>query len=362
MRLCGLDGAGAFIDRSYLHFSGFADGRAGAWDAKLCRQFGIDPSILPRILEPHEIVGELSPAMASLCRLPPGIPVVAGCGDTAASFLSCGATRPGICIDVAGTASVFAGTETDFKVDSGNMILSCGRSATPGLWHPYAYINGGGMNLEWFRSEIAGGVRALGARPGGAGAGSAAVEPPSLEQLGELAVAVEPRGDDPIFIPHLGGRVSPSQPRLRGGWVDMSWSHGIGHLYRGVLEAVALEYGIYLQQLESLYGAGRASVVRVTGGGEKSAVWNQLKADVLGVPIVQIKGGGGAPLGSALLAGFGVGLFRDLDGAAGQWVKTGSVTEPDARRAAVYRERLERYRHLLAALDAREENMKRKGN
>ncbi len=111
-----------------------------------------------------------------------------------------------------------------------------------------------------------------------------------LERLNEMAAGVEPSADDPMFIPHLGGRVSPSQPDLRGAWVGLAWSHGPGHLYRAVLEGVALEYGLYLRRLESLFGAGTVRQVRVTGGGEKSAVWNRIKADTLGVPVVQVGG------------------------------------------------------------------------
>ncbi len=339
MRLCGLDGSRAFIDSSYLHFSGFADSRSGTWDKELCARFGIDPAILPRIVPPHSVVGELTPAMAGACGLAAGVPVVAGCGDTAASFLSCGAVRPGTCVDVAGTASVFAGTESEFRADTELMVMSCGHSATPGLWHPYAYINGGGMNLEWFRTEIAGAARGAGA------------EPPSFDELNRIAGEVEPRADDPIFVPHLGGRVSPSWPNLRGAWAGLTWSHGLGHLYRGALEGVALEYGIYLGALEKLYGAGRVKEVRVTGGGEKSAVWNRIKADILGVPVVQIVGGGGAPMGSALLAAYGVGVVKDLEEAAARWVRTGTITEPDPARAAIARRRLERYEELLVALN-----------
>lgn len=339
MRLSAMDGAGAFIDASYLHFSGFADTRAGTWDPDLCRRFGVDPGKLPRIVAPHEVVGSLSPSMARECGLEPGVPVVAGCGDTAASFLSCGATRPGICVDVAGTASVFAATTPAFRPDERAMILSCGRSATPGLWHPYAYINGGGMNLEWLRTEVAGRARSPGA------------ELPSFDELNALAAAVEPREDDPVFVPHLGGRVSPGWPSLRGAWAGLAWSHGLGHLYRAVLEGVALEYGIYLDALEKLYGAGRVREVRVTGGGEKSALWNSIKADILGVPVVQIVGGGGAPMGSALLAAYGVGVVKDLAEAAARWVKTGTVTQPDPKRGKTARARLARYRELLEALN-----------
>ncbi len=338
MRLCGLDGSKAFIDWSYLHFSGFADTREGKWDAKLCRRFGVDPAVFPRIVEPHSVVGSLVPGMAEKCGLPAGTPVVAGCGDTAASFLSCGAVRAGTCVDVAGTASVFAGTESEFRADTALMILSCGRSATPGLWHPYAYINGGGMNLEWFRTELAGKAAAAG-------------EPLSFDELGRLATEVEPRADDPIFVPHLGGRVSPSWPALRGAWVGLTWSHGLAHLYRGLLEGVALEYGIYLRALEKLYGSGTVKEVRVTGGGEKSAAWNRIKADILGVPVVQIVGGGGAPLGAALLAAYGVGVVKDLQAGAAQWVQTGAVTEPDPSRVGMARERIGRYETLLQSLN-----------
>jgi xylulokinase len=344
MRLCAMDGAAAFIDPSYLHFSGFADTRAGSWDPGLCRRFGVDPRILPRIVASHEVVGALAPSMARECGLPSGLPVVAGCGDTAASFLSCGATRPGTCVDVAGTASVFAATTAEFCADDEAMVLSCGRSAVPGLWHPYAYINGGGMNLEWFREQIAGAL---------ATAGRAAPEQnaPGFEQLNAMAAAVEPAEDDPMFIPHLGGRVSPGQPRLRGAWVGLTWSHGPGHLFRAVLEGVALEYGIYLDTLAKLFGASTVSEVRVTGGGEKSAIWNRIKADTLGVPIVQVNGAGGAPLGAALLAGHGVGALPDLGAAAARWITTGTATQPDPRRAAVSRRRIARYASLLAAMN-----------
>ncbi len=340
MRLCGLDASRAFIDRSYLHFSGLADSAAGRWDPTLCSLFGVDPARLPRIVASTDVIGSLPPDMAERCGLPTGTPVVAGCGDTAASFISCGATRAGICVDVAGTASVFAGTTTDFRPDENEMVLSCGRSATAGLWHPYAYINGGGMNLEWFRESIS-----------RASAGSTAALP-DLDRLGEMAAEVVPAENDPLFIPHLGGRVSPSQPSLRGAWVGLTWSHGLGHLYRAILEGVALEYGIYVRVLESLFGKGTVREVRVTGGGEKSALWNQIKADTLGVPIVQVQGAGGAPLGSALLAGHGVGILKDLDAAASRWIHTGAVTEPDPNRSAACRQRLGRYASLLDAMNA----------
>lgn len=339
MRLCGMDGQAAFIDKSYLHFSGFADNRNNRWDADLCRQFEVDIEKMPQIVDSHSIVGEIKGSMASKCGLPPATPVAAGCGDTAASFLACGATRAGICIDVAGTASVFAATTESFRPDLPDITLGCGRSAVPGLWHPYAYINGGGMNLEWLRKEIAG---------RGASDGKDML---SFKELDSLAEALTPAASDPVFIPHLGGRVCPSQPQLRGAWIGLEWNHSLGHLYRAALEGVALEYGIYLQILKNLYQDLIISEIRITGGGEKSRIWNQIKADVLGLSVVQIEASEGAPMGLALLAGYAAGIFKNLDNAAQQWTKTGYKTAPDPQKNEFYQKRLSRYRAYIQAIN-----------
>ena len=332
MRLCGLSGTDAYIDHTYLHFSGFADTRRSCWDTDLCRAFDLPIEKLPRIVAPHDVAGHISIAAARDTGLRAGVPVVAGCGDTAASFLSCGATRAGICVDVAGTASVFAATTNEFRPDVIHRTLACGRSAVPGLWHPYAYINGGGMNLEWFGRELAGEL------------------PISLGQLDEAAAAVADPASCPLFIPHLAGRVSPSVPALRGAWVGLDWSHGRADLYRAVLEGVALEYGVYRDAVRELYPGFVTTEVRVTGGGAASALWNRIKASVLQAPVRSIRGAGGAPMGSAMIAGFGVGALPDLHQAADRWVTVVPAAEPDEHEAKMYRRRVDAYRWLLDLL------------
>jgi len=329
-RLCGLDAPLAFIDATYLHFSGFADNCAGTWDTALCAKFAVDPAKLPQIVAPRKIIGGISRAMASRCGLKPGTPLAAGCGDTAASFLACGATRKGICVDVAGTASVFAATTDKFLPDQKHRILSCGQSAVSGLWHPYAYVNGGGMNLEWFRAEIG--------RP--------------LAELDAAAAKIPWSDELPIFVPHLAGRVNPAEPALRGAWAGLTWSHGVGHLYRAMLEGVALEYGIYLQTLRSLHPQFRIAEIHVTGGGERSRTWNSIKAGILGCRVVQMANNEGAPMGAALLAGHAAGLFKDLDAVAHRWARAGAVVIPSRSIRAQAARRLARYRQLLDHLNA----------
>jgi xylulokinase len=332
LRLCGLGADEAFIDTSYLHFSGFADTAAKRWDAGLCAKFDVSFEKLPRIVEPSAHVGKLTAESALDCGLPVGTPIIAGCGDTAASFLSCGATAPGICVDVAGTASVFAATTDAFAPDLEEGMLGYGRSVTPGLWHPYAYVNGGGMNLEWFRREF-GGQRI------------------TFEELDSLAGRVASSETLPLFVPHLGGRVSPPWPALRGAWVNLAWDHTRAEMFRAVLEGVALEYALYQHALRCLLPEAAFTELRVTGGGEKSAVWNQIKADALQMPLVQIEGGGGAAAGAAMLGAVSVKIFPDLPTAAKRWVRLGKCFIPDPMKATYYQERAARYKALLQSLN-----------
>lgn len=345
MRLCSLDSDQAFIDRSYLHFSGFADNLHACWDASLCERFGVAMDKLPRIVESHKIIGTVSEASAALCGLRAGVPVIAGCGDTAASFLAAGATRSGVCVDVAGTASVFASTTTRFCGDTDHRTLGWSCSAVPGLWHPYAYINGGGMNLEWFAKEF-GDDSSLREDS------CAASKPPvsrtvTLEYLNQLASRLIPSSDDPIFIPHLSGRVCPSQSALRGVWAGLTWTHTRAHLYRSILEAVALEYGIYRDRLKELNPDLVIREIRITGGGEKSMLWNQIKSDALGMKAMRVDRSEGGPLGVAMLAGFGVKYFASLDEVAQQWIIPVDAAEPNDALTSHYTARRARYQKLI---------------
>jgi xylulokinase len=334
MRLCGLGADGAFIDDTYLHFSGFADNARRRWDEGLLGVFGVPPSKLPRIVSPREIVGTLSREAAAATGLAAGMPVAAGLGDTAASFLACGAATAGTCVDVAGTASVFAATVSVFAPDLRARIMGCGRSAIEGLWHPYAYVNGGGLNLNWFVESIL-------------GRESLAEE---FSRLGAALRDLEPRADDPYFVPHLEGRVMPSDPTLRGAWAGVTRDHDAARLYRSMLESVAFEYAVYRDAVRALHPGLELGELRVTGGGVRESAWNAIKADVLGMRIVEIEGSSGAPMGSALVAAAACGALPDLAAAARSWARLGAERLPDPGRRGLYALRQANYERLLGAL------------
>jgi xylulokinase len=340
MRLCGLSGNQAFIDNTYLHFSGFADNKNSSWDNNLLSLFNMEKNKLPCIVRPTEIIGHLTTIMARQCNLPKSIPVAAGCGDTAASFLASGAVKPGICVDVAGTASVFAATTDTFCSDIDSGVFGCGSSVVEGLWHPYAYINGGGMNLEWFVQEI------LGRDPG---------DPARFQDTsGDLSYIST---SNPLFIPHMAGRVSPSQPCLRGTFTGLEWNHDKNTLYRAIRESVALEYGIYKQSLLSMIPDLILQEIRITGGGSADTLCKQMKSGVLQIPVTSILNNHGAPMGAAIIAGCAAGIITDPAAGAEEWIKTGDSIVCPEQFWNYFTSRTKKYKYLLNHMNLYYEEM-----
>jgi xylulokinase len=323
-RMAGLKGEDAFIDYTFIHFSGFNDAQAGTWSTELTGRFGVDLDKLPRIVEPWEIIGEVTPAAAKDFGLAPGIPIAAGAGDTAAGALGAGVVRPGMVLDTAGTASVLAGCTDQFVADARHRALLTMRSVIPGLWNPLAYIAGGGLALNWFRDQFY--------APGHNGASSL------LDAMTAEAEKIPPGADGLYFSPHLGGRICPADPAMRGAWVGFSWGHTRAHFFRAILESVAFEYAYYLNILRDNIPDLDLQVARVIGGGARSPVWNQIKADVLGVPYQRLQRGEFATWGCALIAGYAVGIFDDLAQAAI------ATTQPDGDPISSRPEMTEKYR------------------
>ena len=191
------------------------------------------------------------------------------------------------------------------------------RSIVPGLWHPLAYVGGGGLALTWFRDRF------------GAGA--------SVEALADEAAAIAPGAEGLLFSPHLGGRICPAGPERRGEFRGFSWGHGRAHFFRAILESIAFEYAAYIEIIEALTPDIERVEARVVGGGARSAIWSRIKADVLGVPYRPLARADLATWGSAIVAGYGVGLIPDMvEAAARSSEPDGAPVMPDPATHVTY--------------------------
>jgi xylulokinase len=333
-RAVGLRADEAFIDYTFLHFTAVNDAIAGIWSEELCGTLGIDPRRLPRIVAPWTVVGELRPESAREFGLEPGTPVAAGCGDTAAGALGAGVVMPGVLLDTAGTASVLACCTDRFVTDTRHRALIVMRSVVPGIWNPLAYVGGGGLALKWYGQNF---VDSAGGDPG---------LDESYDDLFASAMEVPPGCDGLLFSPHLGGRVCPAAPQMRGTWIGFSWGHTRKHFFRAIAESIGFEYAGYLRILRGLDPELNLIEARVIGGGAKSVAWNQIKADILSVPYQQLTRKECATWGSAMVAGKAAGLITDLAEAATAFAPlAGMVLSPNPDLRIAYGAALERYLH-----------------
>jgi xylulokinase len=341
-KMAGLKADQAFIDYTFIHFSGLSDAQNGCWSTELCDLLGVNISKLPEIVEPWRVVGEVQDDSAKAFGLAPGTIIAAGCGDTAANALGAGIVKPGMLFDVAGTASVLASCTDTFVADRQNRTLLTMRSVIPGLWNPLAYIGGGGQALRWFRDQFFNSYR-----------GQSLEDSAELyEALTALADPITPGADGLFFSPHLGGRICPATPEMRGTWLGFSWGHTQAHFFRAVLESVAFEYAYYLSILRDLVPDLSLLEARAVGGGANSDVWNQIKADVLNVPYQRLQRKELGTWGSAMIAGKAVGAYDDLGAVAAAHARPDNQpSHPRPENQAVYKRLSEKYIKLQRALE-----------
>ena len=143
--MAGLTADEAFIDYTFIHFTALERRAGRGMVAGAVRPLGVDLSELPRIVEPWQVVGEVTPAPPAISAWRPARAIAAGCGDTAAGALGAGIVEPGMLFDTAGTAAVLAGCTDQFVADREHRAL-----LTHALGHP------GPLATRWPTSPAAG--------------------------------------------------------------------------------------------------------------------------------------------------------------------------------------------------------------
>ncbi len=320
------------------------DARAGCWSAEGAKAAGVPLRLLPPIARSHDVVGRVTREAAAATGLREGTPVVAGGGDFAASALGAGVVDEGQACLMLGTAGNLLVPTREPRFDS-RLIHSRHVGCEGDRWLSL----GGtlcGAALEWFRRACAPGVEwtTLEAEAHDAGEGADA---PEL-----------------LFLPYLQGERTPIwDENVRGVFFGLDLTHGRGHLYRAVLEGIALSFRHCLAALTEPASPGFSveQAIAANGAG-KSALLRQALADALGVPLLWAPEGA-APAtvrGAAILAGLGCGVLPAMTSVTWEWGGWGIARgggratqvvrhEPDPRA----HERLERaFARRLALYDA----------
>lgn len=303
------------------------------YDEEFVSLCGIDPGVLPPLVDPLVPLGPLTAEAAAHLGLEPGTLVLPGTIDSITSAVGCGALDESRTALVIGTTSVMATHITEMRNDLGHG-LSTVPSPIPGRWFVMAENGMGGKALDLFVNGVvyADDAFATGAPPADAYARAEAA-----------AASVPPGAGGVQFLPWLVGSIAPApDDDVRGGFLGVGLSTTRAHLARAVYEGVALNAAWLLGPFAEFVGRPCAGLV-VGGGGARSDLWAQVIADATGVPVTQLADPAHTNArGAALLALTHLGHL-DLASVPDLLVAH-RVHEPDlARHAEVYvplRERL----------------------
>lgn len=306
------------------------------WDPELLEVFGTGAGELPEVANASERAGTLTSVGARLTGLPMGIPVAVGTGDDFATPLGAGIVSPGRLACVLGTAEVVGALDAEAKIDEA------------GLLETHAYVGGchfienpgwcSGGAIEWFiRTHRLAGV----------------------DELNMLASQAPPDSGGVLFLPALSGAMAPEwNANARGCFYGLTTAHGLPHMARAVMEGCAFAMRDVVDRLHALDVPLHA--IRLLGGGARSRLWAQIRADTAQLPVELPAEVDTSPIGAAMLAAVASGYSPDVVTAASCRNDVRSIVEPG--EGGPYDAAYSRYRALFEALkpvfDAPREGLK----
>ncbi|MFV1966896.1 MAG: L-fuculokinase, partial [Pirellulaceae bacterium] len=317
------------------------DQRTLSWSDELIRLSGLDRDLLCDVLPSGTRIGEIQSAASDATGLPAGTPVVLGGHDHLCGALPVGAFRPGVVLDITGTwECVMTPTEGPALQDE---LRVAGMTVQAHVARGAHTVWGGcvaGEMLEWYRKQWAGSVPASDASAEGAG----------WDDLMAEASAASPGAGGVQFLPHMSAAACPVvDPRSLGAFVGLSTRATRGDILRAMIEGLDYQFLDIVLALETALETKLANFVAV-GGATRNEFWMQNKADVAGRAIEVPDVEEATPLGAAILAGIGVGLYRDEEEACERIYRPGRTYEPDAERVKQYAEWFQTYRELYPAV------------
>jgi D-xylulose kinase len=307
------------------------------WWTDMLRFLEVDEGQLPDIRESGEPVGKVHPEVAKELGVSADMVVCTGALDQAAGTIGVGNIKPGVFSENTGAAlAICATVDRPFVDPTGRM--PCHYHAMPDTYMAHTFTTGG-MVLKWYRDMFCQPEIQVGKLSG--------MDP--YEVLSMEASKVAPGAEGLTMLPHLQGAMAPEDnPKAKGVFYGITLRHTKAHFARAILEAIASIVKRNIQAVEDLNI--KVAEIRCLGGGSKSPVWNQIKADLIGKPVVTMQGEEAACLGAAMVAGVGIGMFKSLEEATSKMVKIKKRFQPNPENAGLYAQYFKKYVNLYDAL------------
>ena len=314
---------------------GLVDLQRFDYDDGLLAAAGLSRHQVSRLLPPGAVAGQITASAGALLGLPAGLPVVVGAGDGQSAGLGCNVTKPGRAYLNLGTGVVSGVYAADYSHDTAYRTMG---GPVPGTYILETFIGGGTQNIVWFIENFA-----------GAAHNAASGKPP--EQILEAAamdVAIGAGGL--LCLPYWTGAMTPYwDGHARGAFVGLSGVHGKAHMYRAILEGIALEQRLLTNGVEAASGSAITEILML-GGGSRSPLWCQIIADALGRTVKLVREQESTALGAGIHAAAAAGLYGDIRSAADGMTGIDTVFEPDTAAHARYSEIFDAYLDIYPSL------------
>jgi xylulokinase len=298
----------------------------------------LSPDLFAEPIKSGEVVGELPAAMASELGLPAGCLVVAGGHDQPMNALGAGIIKEGLAVDGMGTVECItvAFEQPVLNEDMRRHNYCCYPHVALDLYCSIAFNYSSGSVLRWYRDNF--------------GAAAKQQAEASGQDVYDVILSGLPEEPTKLFtIPYFAGSGTPYlDPLARGGIFGLTLSCDEKTFVKGLLEGTCYEINL---NIVSLAAAGvNVDRLRVTGGGSRSPLWLQLKADITGKEIVTLNVSESGCLAGAMLGGVATGEYASLLEATEALVHEKESYTPDPAKHAQYEELYAIYAQLWPAV------------
>ena len=308
------------------------DLRRRCWSEEILAHAQIPQEICSTLKRSGELAGRVTAVAAGLTNIEEGTPVFAGGMDYVCGAFACGLTKSGQVLSAIGTSEqilmVVDEPVTDVKHIDTN--FTCVNYVVDDKYYIAGQVISSGVILDWFRTEVA--------------------KEDLTVLLGEAETS--PLGAKGVLLlPHFRGKYAPgADPLAKGAFIGLTTSHTRGDMVRAILEGLCYESATIVEGIQKIVGYP-IEAVHVVGGATKSPFWMQMKADILGKPVICLGGPEMVTLGAAMLAGIGAGIYKDPADAVAQTRGTEKNYQPDMKRHAQYRAKFDEvYQNIYPAL------------
>ena len=310
----------------------------GEWSGKIIDAVDLDADKLPDLRRSIDVAGEVRADVADELGVAAGTPVVVGGGDGACAAAGAGVVSEGSAYNYVGSSSWIAISTPAPIYDPDHRTFTFGH-VIPDMFMPTGTMQAAGASYQWTRDHLATIEADAAARLG--------VSPYELMNL--QIDNIPPGAEGLFFLPYLLGERSPRwNPHARGAFVGLTIRHSRAHMLRAALEGVTLNLRVILDAFRAQ--GTEIEAMRLIGGGASGRVWNQIMADIYGMPVQRLAILEEATsMGAALVGGVGVGVYSDF-GMSAQMNEIADTIAPNPDSQAMYEKMLPVFDRLYDAL------------